>query len=108
VLSKYFRLVHGCDLVRRKEVAYPGVDAEMRDTMVMNWPAEKWAKASYYFPRVNEVTAWGPFWRTGYGGWLHFAGEHTCYAFMGYMEGALSSGYRLARRLAVRDGVLQA
>jgi len=29
--------------------------------------------------------------------------EHTCYAFIGYMEGALNSGYRIARRLAVRD-----
>ena len=29
-------------------------------------------------------------------------------AFMGYMEGALSSGYRLARRLAVRDGIFPA
>ena len=36
---------------------------------------------------------------------MHFAGEHTCYAFVGYMEGALNSGASLARRLAQRDGV---
>ena len=30
-------------------------------------------------------------------GHLHFAGEHTCYAFVGYMEGALNSGASLAR-----------
>jgi len=64
--------------------------------------------ASYYFPRPGGVLRWGPFWRAGYDDWFHFAGEHTCYAFIGYMEGALNSGYRLARRLAVRDGVLQA
>jgi monoamine oxidase len=29
----------------------------------------------------------------------HFAGEHTSFAFVGYLGGALSSGYRLARRL---------
>jgi hypothetical protein len=45
----------------------------------------------------------GPFWKSGYDNWLHFAGEHTCYAFVGYMEGALCSGYRLARQLAIRD-----
>jgi monoamine oxidase len=90
------------------QVVYPGVDAAVGNTRFMDWPNEEWAKASYYFPRVNEVTKWGPLWKTGYGGWLHFAGEHTCYAFMGYMEGALSSGYRLAHRLAVRDGVLHA
>jgi hypothetical protein len=54
----------------------------------------------------NEVTAWGPFWKTGYLNWLHFAGKYTSYAFMGYMEGALSSGFRLAHRLAVRDKLL--
>jgi monoamine oxidase len=36
---------------------------------------------------------------------LHFAGEHACYAFVGYMEGALNAGASLARRLAQRDGV---
>jgi monoamine oxidase len=85
--------------------AYPGVESEVLNTKFMNWPGEEWSKASYYFPRLNEVTRWGPFWKAGYGGWLHFAGEHTCYAFMGYMEGALSSGYRLAHRLAVRDRI---
>ncbi len=40
-------------------------------------------------------------------GHLHFAGEHTCYAFVGYMEGALNSGASLARRLAERDGLVK-
>ena len=39
-------------------------------------------------------------------GRLHFAGEHTCYAFTGYMEGALRSGLRVAEQLARRDGVI--
>jgi monoamine oxidase len=33
------------------------------------------------------------------GGRLHLAGEHTCYAFVGYMEGALQSGVRVAQRI---------
>jgi monoamine oxidase len=41
----------------------------------------------------------------GIGGRLHFAGEHCCYAFTGWMEGALSSGVRLAHTLCERDGV---
>jgi monoamine oxidase len=87
---------------------YPGIGEQIRDDRFMNWPEEKWTKASYYFPGLNEVTNWGPFWKAGYKDWLHFAGEHTSYAFMGYMEGALSSGYRLARSLAVRDKILSA
>jgi monoamine oxidase len=78
---------------------YPRIGQKIRQAKFMNWPSEEWTKASYYFPRRNEVTEWGPFWRAGYGGWLHFAGEHTSYAFMGYMEGALSSGYRLAAKI---------
>jgi len=86
-------------------VVYPGMAGEIKERKFMNWPEEEWTKGSYYFPRTGEVTKWGPFWRSGYAGWLHFAGEHTCYAFMGYMEGALASGFRLARRLGVRDGL---
>jgi hypothetical protein len=37
---------------------------------------------------------------------VHFAGEHTCYAFTGYMEAALQSGIRVAEQIARRDGVL--
>ena len=85
------------------EAPYPGIGREIRDDKFMNWPNEKWSRGSYYFPRVNEVTKWGPFWKAGHRGRLQFAGEHTCYAFMGYVEGALSSGYRIARRIAVRD-----
>jgi monoamine oxidase len=47
---------------------------------------------------------WGPKFSEGYKNKIHFAGEHTCYAFTGYMEGALQSGYRLARNLVLRDG----
>ncbi len=87
---------------------YPGINQETKDQRFMNWPEERWTLASYYFPRKGEVTTWGPFLKAGYDGWLHFAGEHTCYAFMGYMEGALASGYRLARKLAVRDKIFPA
>jgi monoamine oxidase len=92
----------------KMETPYPGIGREIREDKFMNWPNEKWSKGSYYFPRVNEVTKWGPFWKAGHRGWLHFAGEHTCYSFMGYMEGALSSGYRIARRIAVRDELFPA
>jgi monoamine oxidase len=36
-------------------------------------------------------------------GRLHFAGEHACYKFVGYMEGALNSGVSVAKRIAARD-----
>ena len=72
----------------------------------MDWPSDPWTKGSYSVPAPGEVTTIGPLLHKGCGR-LHFAGEHTCYAFVGYMEGALNSGIAVAKRLAVRDGILK-
>jgi monoamine oxidase len=70
----------------------------------MNWPSAEWTLAGYSFPAPGQVTTVGPLLHDGIEGRLHFAGEHACYKFVGYMEGALNSGVAIARRLAVRDG----
>jgi monoamine oxidase len=85
------------------EQVYKHTLKKVRDFKFMNWPKEKWALASYSFPKCGDITRWGPKFSEGYATRLHFAGEHTCYAFTGYMEGALQSGYRLARKLVFRD-----
>ncbi len=86
------------------EAIYPGYSASVTKTRFMNWPQDTWTKAGYSFPAPGEVTTVGPLLARGLGN-LHFAGEHSCYKFVGYMEGALNSGATLARRLAARDGV---
>ncbi len=88
------------------EAIYPGFKDQFESGRFMDWPSDTWAGASYAFPAPGEVTTVGPRLREGLGH-LHFAGEHCSYAFMGYMEGALNSGARLAKRLAKRDGVKQ-
>ena len=70
----------------------------------MDWPSVPWTRASYSFAAPGEVTTMGPILDQGIEGRLHFAGEHACYKFAGYMEGALTSGLKIARRLAARDG----
>jgi monoamine oxidase len=89
---------------------YPTIEGALKQDQLADWPADPWTCGSYYFPRPGEVTRWGPVWKDGINGerWLHFAGEHTSFAFVGYMEGALSSGFRLARRLMARDGIFPA
>ncbi len=72
----------------------------------MDWPAERWTMGSYSFPAPGQVTSQGPTLHNGIGR-LHFAGEHTSYAFVGYMEGALHSGAALARRIATSEGVVK-
>lgn len=87
------------------ELLYPGFKEQFGGkAFFMDWPNEPWTKASYSFPAPGQVTTQGQILYDGLQGRLHFAGEHTCYRFVGYMEGALYSGAQLARRLAKRDG----
>jgi monoamine oxidase len=85
---------------------YKGIRPSFVRARFMDWPSDPWVKASYSFPAPGQVTSQGPTFRQGLGR-LHFAGEYTSYAFMGYMEGALNSGAAAARRIAVRDGVVK-
>jgi monoamine oxidase len=85
---------------------YPGLKKGSRNCLFMDWPGSKWTRGSYSFPEPGEVTRVGPLLRSGIQDTLHFAGEHTCYAFTGYMEGALQSGLRVAQHLARRDCVI--
>jgi monoamine oxidase len=87
------------------ERIYPDIRKSFQKSRFMDWPADQWTKCGYSFPAPGEVTTVGPLLREGVGGRLHFAGEYASYAFIGYMEGALSSGVAVARRLASRDGV---
>jgi monoamine oxidase len=95
------------DAIFRSELALrlPGLDAAFVASRFMDWPAAAWTRASYSFPAPGQVTTIGPLLYEGIAGRLHFAGEHACYKFVGYMEGALQSGVAIARRLARRDGV---
>jgi len=85
---------------------FPGyADHLAGEPRFMNWPKDRWTGCGYSFPAPGEVTTLGPLWQRPHANRVHFAGEHCCYKFVGYMEGALSSGVALAKRLAVRDGV---
>jgi monoamine oxidase len=89
------------------EKVYRNIRGSYVRARFMDWPGDPWAKASYSFPAPGQVTAQGPTFYDGIGR-LHFAGEYTSYAFMGYMEGALNSGAAVAKRIATRDGVVKA
>jgi monoamine oxidase len=78
---------------------YPGVRASFERARFMDWPSDPWVKGSYSFPAPGEVTRLGPQLQQPLAGRVFLAGEHTCYAFVGYMEGALQSGARAAKRI---------
>lgn len=58
----------------------------------MAWPRDEWTAAGYSCPAPGEVCRAGPLLAKGFENRLFFAGEHTCFAYFGYMEGALQSG----------------
>jgi monoamine oxidase len=85
------------------EPAYPNLLDAFISERFIDWPGFPLSRASYSFPAPGEVTAFGPVLVDGIMADglppLLFAGEHTSYGFIGYMEGALSSGVRAARML---------
>ena len=81
---------------------YPQYPNHFQQARFMNWPSEMWTGAGYSFPAPRQVTTVGPLLHSGIGR-LHFAGEHACYKFVGYMEGALNSGAAVAKRIATHD-----
>jgi monoamine oxidase len=80
------------------EKLYPKFAENFLSARFMDWPGDPWVNAGYSFPAPGQVTTVGPILHRGLGR-LHFAGEHACYKFVGYMEGALNSGASVARRL---------
>ncbi len=86
------------------EGLFPGYKQQVGKTTYMNWPIEPFALCGYSFPAPGQVTTVGPLMNQAHmAGHLFLAGEHTCYKFVGYMEGALQSGMRAARAIATRD-----
>ncbi|MFO0830300.1 MAG: NAD(P)/FAD-dependent oxidoreductase [Phycisphaerales bacterium] len=78
---------------------YPDYGDNVVETRFMDWPAMPFIGAGYSFPAPGQVTTAGPLMARPHAARLHFAGEHTCYKFVGYMEGALQSGVAVARRI---------
>ncbi|MBM4245209.1 MAG: FAD-dependent oxidoreductase [Deltaproteobacteria bacterium] len=68
------------------ERIYPGMRKNFARSRFMDWPRDPLAGAGYSFPAPGELMRTGPILRAGHGGRLHFAGEHCCHAFVGYME----------------------
>ncbi|MCB9591422.1 MAG: FAD-dependent oxidoreductase [Sandaracinaceae bacterium] len=78
---------------------YEGISQNIREVRTLDWPNEEWTMAAYSFPAPGELTRVGAILRDGVGA-ISFAGEHCSPGFVGYMEGALESGARVAARIA--------
>ena len=90
------------DLIRELDTIHAGISGHVLKTRFIAWPNEKYTAGGYSFPAPGEITTIGPMLQRGLGR-LQFAGEHCCYKFAGYMEGALQSGIAIAKKLAMSD-----
>src|SRR5262249_31782971 len=63
----------------------------------VDWPNVEWIKTGYACPKLGQVTTIGKSLSVPHLNRLYFAGEHTCMAYFGFMEGALQSGARAAK-----------
>jgi monoamine oxidase len=86
--SAYFR--------KRIGSIYPGYSQEVTREKFVPWPQIQHTMAGYSCPAPGQVCTIGKFLYGPFNKRLLFAGEHTCMAFYGYMEGALESGLRAA------------
>jgi len=87
------------DYAKILESRFPGLSQNIKQSRLMDWSADPWCGAAYSCAAPGEITRQGPILDEAIHGRLHIAGEHACYAFPGFMEGALQSGHRVAARL---------
>lgn len=78
---------------------YKDYQANISNQKFIKWPEEKWTGGGYSCPKPNQVCKIGHFLSQAYLDRLFFAGEHTCLAFFGYMEGALRSGVICSKKI---------
>jgi monoamine oxidase len=91
---------HGFDKVA------PGFRSSLVADEYLDWMAEPLTRTGYACPSPGQVTT---VWQTvdNLPGPLHIAGEHAALGFTGFMEGGLFSGARVARRIALKDGLVR-
>ena len=78
---------------------YPDYPDNKIKTHFSNWPREPFIKTGYASPRMGEIFTIAQKLNDPFHDLMFFAGEHTRMDFFGYMEGALRSGERAAKRL---------
>ncbi|WP_037887460.1 DUF4056 domain-containing protein [Streptomyces sp. NRRL S-87] len=83
----------------RLPLLYPRYPAELKKTLMADWPKEPFIRTGYSVPGKNQVTTVAKNLSGSYAGRLFFAGEQASPGFFGYMEGALQSGLLAAFRV---------
>jgi monoamine oxidase len=77
---------------------FPAMRDNFEGGMSMCWDQDEWARGASAFYRPGQMSSLLPHVARPEGR-VHFAGEHTSVWIDGWMQGALESGYRVAREV---------
>ncbi len=90
--------------LREIEHVFPGTSAAYSGRAYENhWALDPWVKGAYSYYRVGQASSYGQLAQATDGRFM-FAGEHTSIANIGFLDGAVESGERAARRLLAQLG----
>src|SRR5215210_6928045 len=79
------------------EPVLPGVTKAYNGKATIDfWPGYKWTKGSYSYYKPGQYSAFGTAESDIANGNCHFCGEHTTQDYQGYLNGAVSTGMRVA------------
>ncbi|TQF67903.1 flavin monoamine oxidase family protein [Pseudoalteromonas luteoviolacea] len=81
------------------ELMYPGSKSFLVDAKVQNWVSEPWTQGGFVAYGPGQITKYWKLFQQPVGR-VYFAGEHTDTLYLGYMEGAVRSGVRVAEQIA--------
>ncbi len=86
------------------EHVFPGTTAAFTGRAYEDhWALDPWVRGAYSYYRVGQAASYGQIAQADEGAYL-FAGEHTSIANIGFLDGAVETGERAARRLRSRLG----
>ena len=83
------------------ETLFRGYGANVRHSLLVDWPAMPWCRTGNSVPARGQVMTVSRNLSRPFQGRLFFAGEQASPGFFGYMEGALDAGLRAASQVAV-------
>ena len=84
---------------------FPGTSAAFTGRAYEDhWSRDPWVHGAYSYYRVGQAASYGELAGASEGRFL-FAGEHTSIENIGFLDGAIETGERAARRLFRRVGV---
>ncbi len=89
------------DALNGLDLLFPGIKSSWNGRVILNyWPGYQWTKGAYSAHPKGHLTSYHGYEGVRQGN-CHFAGEHTSVKHIGFLNGAVETGQRCAREIAL-------